>query len=68
MRTIKAWAVMDKEGLFMGSENESKFWARIMRTKRQAKELYPKRTPIRIKIVPIEDKILNSPRKKRLNK
>ena len=64
MKPIKAWAVMDEEGLFMGAENESKFWARIMRTKRQAKELYPKKVPIRIKIVPIEIKILNSPEKK----
>jgi len=50
-KTIKAWTIERsfKENLFMSGEKEEYLWARILRTKKQAKEEYPNE-----KVVPVE--------------
>jgi len=55
-RDIKAWAVIikntntQKDDLFMSGESKDRQWARILRTKKMAKELYPDKKIIRIEI------------------
>ena len=51
---VKAWAVVINGTLFMDSQTQSNFWARIMRTKAQAKDYYPVETLIPVFISPIK--------------
>ena len=53
MKSIKAWAVLVGDDLFMKTPKGDSNFARIMQTKNEAKERYSDFKPIKVLITPL---------------